>query len=879
MKSPASTDATLSEMNKSFHPHLRNWGIVFGLAILYIASFRFLLSVFGAASVAFSGITVLAAGWYLGTFAGAFAGVTATILNYFLLTLIGGYSWPSVDQNDFLLGSFALVLIGGGIGQMRRNFDIRLRTERELRSREKFLALLNDMTQSIVAGQDINTRMQTLVDDLAILLEADSCCITRWDSIKEKTFPMAANQHGHPFMNMDFPKEAKNLTTSALEEGRILVIEDIAKTGFREAQAVDKLSELAFISIPLFFREHRLGAAILGYRKALHDSAETLERAKQAGNQIALALWNAQQEIELHQRLREAKAISDIAFALSETERIGLSNVLQLIVVSAQELIPNAEQVVIHLLDEKEKVLTHGAVIGFDESHGGNKKMRLGEGIAGQAVLSGETINITDVLTDPRFLKLDTEPTYRSLLVTPVFSGEQRLGTISIQSSHPSAFSNSDISLVSQLGIQAAIAIENAHLLESTKQALKEANALYRVNQGLVASLDPNELLADTVELLQKNFGYYYVQIFVADPESGDFIMRAGSGKIGAQLRARGYRIAAGDGLVGYTAETGTSFFTNNVDDVVSFIRNPLLPNTKSELAVPVKAGGTILGLLDIHQAPPNVLSHRDIQLVSAVADQLAVSLQKADLYETLQLSLQQEKSIRNQLMQNERLVVMGRLLATVSHELNNPLQAIQNALFLLKEENVFTPQGRQDLEIVLAESERMASMIERLRATYRPIQADDFTPTQINRLIEDVYALISTHLRHNQIAFEFLPEPDLPDIMALADQIRQVLLNLLMNAVESMAEGGMLTVTTDLIKEKNEILLTVSDTGPGIAPELLPNIFEAFVTNKQRGTGLGLTISYDIVMKHHGRITAENKPGGGAEFKVWLPTEYSEIV
>ena len=289
--------------------------------------------------------------------------------------------------------------------------------------------------------------------------------------------------------------------------------------------------------------------------------------------------------------------------------------------------------------------------------------------------------------------------------------------------------------------------------------------------------------------------------------------------------------------------------------------------------------GGTILGLLDIHQAPPNVLSHRDIQLVSAVADQLAVSLQKADLYETLQLSLQQEKSIRNQLMQNERLVVMGRLLATVSHELNNPLQAIQNALFLLKEENVFTPQGRQDLEIVLAESERMASMIERLRATYRPIQADDFTPTQINRLIEDVYALISTHLRHNQIAFEFLPEPDLPDIMALADQIRQVLLNLLMNAVESMAEGGMLTVTTDLIKEKNEILLTVSDTGPGIAPELLPNIFEAFVTNKQRGTGLGLTISYDIVMKHHGRITAENKPGGGAEFKVWLPTEYSEIV
>jgi signal transduction histidine kinase len=408
--------------------------------------------------------------------------------------------------------------------------------------------------------------------------------------------------------------------------------------------------------------------------------------------------------------------------------------------------------------------------------------------------------------------------------------------------------------------------------LESIQQALKESNALYRVNQGLVTSLDPNELLKDTVELLQKNFGYHYVQIYVADPESGDFVMRAGSGKIGAQLRAGGHRLAAGDGIVGYTAETGAPFFTNNVDDVVSFTRNPLLPDTKSELAVPVRAGGVILGLLDIHQVPPKKLSQRDIQLVSAVADQLAVALQKADLYETLQASLQQEKAVRNQLMQNERLAVMGRLLATVSHELNNPLQAIQNALFLLKEETSFSDQGRQDLEIVLAESERMANMIERLRATYRPIQMEDFVSTQINNIIEDVYALISTHLRHNQIIFEFHPDPDLPAIPTLADQIRQVLLNLMMNAVESMTTGGTLSVCTILLRDSNEILLTVSDTGKGIASDLLQNVFEAFVTNKQRGTGLGLTISYDIVMKHRGRITAENNPDAGALFKVWLP-------
>ena len=84
--------------------------------------------------------------------------------------------------------------------------------------------------------------------------------------------------------------------------------------------------------------------------------------------------------------------------------------------------------------------------------------------------------------------------------------------------------------------------------------------------------------------------------------------------------------------------------------------------------------------------------------------------------------------------------------------------------------------------------------------------------------------------------------------------------------------------VITTLLQDSNEILLTVSDTGTGIPSEILPNIFDAFVTNKQRGTGLGLTITYDIVMKHRGRITAENNPDKGSTFKVWLPTIDSEI-
>jgi signal transduction histidine kinase len=128
--------------------------------------------------------------------------------------------------------------------------------------------------------------------------------------------------------------------------------------------------------------------------------------------------------------------------------------------------------------------------------------------------------------------------------------------------------------------------------------------------------------------------------------------------------------------------------------------------------------------------------------------------------------------------------------------------------------------------------------------------------------------------MRHNQIAFEFFPDPELPAISGIADQIRQVVLNIFLNAIEIMKPGGCLTVQTQSLLSQKEILFSVKDTGPGINPEIMPAIFEPFITNKSTGTGLGLTITHDIIQQHHGRIEAENHVAGGAIFNVWLPID-----
>ncbi|HNQ93878.1 MAG TPA: GAF domain-containing protein [Anaerolineales bacterium] len=743
-------------------------------------------------------------------------------------------------------------------------------------SREEYLALLNEMTHAVLLSDNLDATLNTLASEMARLTRADDCYITRWDEERQLTLP-AITTAILPFqysLDAESDIEEITLTASVLKAERALVVEDVFNSPHVSVEIAKRYPARSVLGVPLIARGRKLGAAIIAYNTPHQFTAEEIEQAEEAGNLISLALWNFQQSAEVQHRLNESHALAKIGRALSETERVGTSGVLQLIVDSARELIPQVEKSVIHLLESEEQALFAHAVSGFgeDEKEFGRVKMRLGEGVAGQVIREGITINIGDIRTHPDFIRGESLPEFRSLMVAPVRSGSRQIGTISVQSSRASAFSMKDAELLNALGIQAAIAIENSNLFENTQQRLKEVGALYRTSRGLAASLDTDELIEEVVKLLHQNFGYYHVQIYLIEPDSRNLVIRHGSGYIGDTLVQQGHYLPSGEGIAGHVAETGEPFISNNVDNVVFFKRSPLLPETQSEIAVPIKIEDRVVGVLDIQQTPPHRLTESDLQLMVAVADQLTVVLQKANLYNNLQTALQQEQTVRSQLIQSERLALVGRLLASVSHELNNPLQAIQNALFLLKEETNLSIQARQDLDVILAEAERMAALIERLRSAYRPMRMMDFQPVELNGLIEDVHALISTHMRQKEIAFEFFPDANLPTISGVADQIRQVVLNLFLNAVEEMKPGGRLIVQTNLLIPQNEVLFTVKDTGPGIDPEMLSKVFDAFITSKHTGTGLGLTITHDIIQQHHGRIEAANDPQGGAIFTIWLP-------
>ena len=823
-------------------------------------------------------LPVIATSWYYGIRWGLLSSLIATILNgIFLLsfTQSGGDSllilWP---------GGLMLLLVSIITGKLREGADEQLRTGTELRARERHLTLVNITVKDILNPKYPENRNYDLVLHLANIFVADCAYLVRWNAAKGQAILVASTTSlAQPFSEIILDANETNLIQSVLQNGSALALDDAPNSHYMINPAATKIlvpPTQSALCIPLITKEYQFGVAVITFNSPRHISAQELLYADLYGNQVTLALRTVEQEARIQKRLNEAVTLSNIEHALSKTERTSPRHVLQMIVDSARELIPDTEQAVIHLFDKEQQALIPQAVSGFRETGSAGKfRMRLGEGVAGQVIADGLVVNIADVQTDPRFWRQNKPVKYRSLMVAPVQSGDDRIGTISVQSSFPVSFTPDQEELLSALGTQAAIAIENARLFETTQQGLKEVNALYKITRQLVGSLETEQLMKDVVELLQQTFGYYLAEVFVIDPKNEDLVVQHASGKIGELLKNQ--RLQAGAGIIGHAAETGEPFFTNEVDKVVFFVPHPLLPDTQSELAVPIKADSRVLGVLDIQQCPPGRLTERDLQLVNTVAEQLAIALEKAHLYTDLQASLQEEKNIRSQLVQIEKLATVGRLLASVSHELNNPLQAIHNALFLLKDERGISEQGKQDLQIVISEAERMAALIERLRASYRPTRKDDFQFVQLNAVVEDVYALVATHLRHNQIAFEFHPDPGLAPVSVLPDQIRQVFLNLLMNAVEAMPGGGRLNVVTEQTAE-DEALVSISDSGPGIDPDILPRIFDPFVTSKESGTGLGLTITYDIVNRHHGRITAENSAGGGAIFKFWLPLHGEEM-
>jgi PAS domain S-box-containing protein len=239
-----------------------------------------------------------------------------------------------------------------------------------------------------------------------------------------------------------------------------------------------------------------------------------------------------------------------------------------------------------------------------------------------------------------------------------------------------------------------------------------------------------------------------------------------------------------------------------------------------------------------------------------------------------------ERRRLEQVLFDSEKLAATGRLAASIAHEINNPLEAVQNALYLLDKQFGDDPSKRQYLDIAARETQRMSRILRQMLGFYR--QAEAMTETDMNALVEEAEGLVAKRLRERGVQIANQLDPRLPRIRASADQLKQVLLNLLLNAADSMSKGGTITVASQTgagveteLFGRGAVQVQVRDTGEGIPDDVLAQIFEPFFSTKPgKGTGLGLWVSQGIVQNHGGTLRVRSRIGRGTTFTMTLPVE-----
>jgi signal transduction histidine kinase len=279
-------------------------------------------------------------------------------------------------------------------------------------------------------------------------------------------------------------------------------------------------------------------------------------------------------------------------------------------------------------------------------------------------------------------------------------------------------------------------------------------------------------------------------------------------------------------------------------------------------LSIPLRTKTAIIGVLNVYTGEPRCFDDDDLRLLTLLASQSAIAIENAKLH-------RDEMETRERLRQSEKLAALGTLSAGLAHELRNPLNTVSMLMYAMGQDMSAGSAFADDVEIVQSELARMSLLIEQFLEFARP-RPPHFQRERIEEVMEETLLLIGPEARTRGIRVVRDWSKDLPPVWADGTQIKQVFLNLLLNAMQAMNHGGTLTVR--IAVSGGSLLTAVMDEGEGISPEVRAKLFEPFFSTKQGGTGLGLSISQRIIEGHNGRLRLSSEPGAGTSVIIRLP-------
>ena len=401
--------------------------------------------------------------------------------------------------------------------------------------------------------------------------------------------------------------------------------------------------------------------------------------------------------------------------------------------------------------------------------------------------------------------------------------------------------------------------------MSATKPA-RLLKALVEIGQELASTTDVQELLAHLLNVARDVFRFENAIIRLLDEQTGELVAVASFGYTDDAVRRS---IRLGQGVMGRAAAACEPVLVEDVRALPDYV--PGIPGAICELAVPLVCRDQLVGVLNVESPHPGAFSRDDIEPLLTLGRQAAIAIANARLIQELRTLSANQQKLFDQALQREKLAELGRLVAGIAHEINNPLAIIAYAMELLRREGELLPFQVEMADKIELEVERLRTLTGGLLALSSSREGHRRLVV-LNDLADEVLHLVRFELQRQGIGLE-TEFAELPLIQADTGKLKQVVINLVMNAAQAIAGAGTVTLRTLRLGE-SAIELSVSDTGPGIREELHESIFAPFFTTKPEGegTGLGLYLCRTIVREHGGEIVLESSPGNGATFRVQLP-------
>ena len=495
-----------------------------------------------------------------------------------------------------------------------------------------------------------------------------------------------------------------------------------------------------------------------------------------------------------------------------------------------------------------------------------NLHLSLGQGVTGWVALHGKAILCPDVSKDQRYFP--AKSSIQSELAVPMNEDGKVIGVVSVDSEELNYFSEANLKLLTLLANEASRVVSRFWHIQQLQTKAQQLQALIHAGQGLVTQMREETILQGVLSAACGISECEVAIIYFFNKERHALklamaVDRNGTLELEEELDLRESSI----GTAVHSMRQVEIFNLKRTEEyhLLEFIQEAKL---ESMLVTPLMHGVEVLGVLNVYTRVPHRFSNEERALFQTLARMGGVALQNLRLYQRV---FDTEATLR----QSEKMNTLGLMAAEIAHEIRNPLTVIRLLFDPLEDAFEAGDEHGEDLRVIRDRLDQLEEIVTRVLDFGRSSQAA-FEKIDFDQMMEDTHRLLRLKLEQASVEWVYQPQNPGEVIQAHRGQLQQVLLNLSLNAMEAMPEGGKIEVETQI--EENfgirQFVICFRDSGKGIPKDVQDKIFDSFLSRRNEGTGLGLSIIKRILRDHRGDVELVKSQPGETLFRFWLPVE-----